>query len=79
MPAQYGAHRAVVGHEDLVRAVAAEVATADERPSRVEQVRCRRVLDADRVADSDELTPTIKTRRSRMAEMYAGIVDALHR
>lgn len=74
-----GAYRAIVGHEDLARAVEMEVAAANERLSRVEQARRWRVIDADWVADSDELTPTMKLRRSRMAEKYAGIVDALYR
>jgi len=48
------------------------------RLSRVEQVRRWHVMDADWVADSDELTPTMRLRRAGVAEKYASLVDGLY-
>ncbi|MFE0633333.1 AMP-dependent synthetase/ligase [Streptomyces sp. NPDC058864] len=72
-------YREIVTHEDLAKAVEAEVSAANERLSGVERVRRWHVTEADWLADSDELTPTMKLRRSRIALKYAEIVDGLYR
>ncbi|WP_159074221.1 AMP-dependent synthetase/ligase [Streptomyces dioscori] len=71
-------YASLTGEESLLAEVAAEVAAANSRLSRVEQVRRWRVMHADWLADSDELTPTMKLRRSRVAHKYVSLIDALY-
>ncbi|WP_121709277.1 AMP-dependent synthetase/ligase [Streptomyces sp. E5N91] len=63
----------------LLAVVGEEVSAANARLSGPEQVGRWYVTDTDWVADSDELTPTMKLRRARVAEKYAKIVDDLYR
>ncbi len=46
--------------------------------SRVEQIKRFAVLAHDWSPDTDELTPTLKVRRTAVLEKYAGEVDALY-
>jgi long-subunit acyl-CoA synthetase (AMP-forming) len=54
------------------------VDTANARLSRVEQVKAYTVLPAFWEPGSDEITPTMKLRRSVIAEKYAGEINALY-
>jgi long-subunit acyl-CoA synthetase (AMP-forming) len=58
--------------------VAEEVASANERLSRVEQVRRWRVLGVDWLPDSEELTPTMKLKRRVIADKYAATIEELY-
>lgn len=60
--------------EDLGR----EVAAVNQRFSRVEQVKRFAILDHDWVADSDELTATMKVKRERILTKYAAEIDSLY-
>lgn len=64
--------------EQVLEAVESEVGVANERLSAVERVRRWHVMDTDWAADSDELTPTMKLRRSRIAAKYSGLVAGLY-
>ncbi len=63
---------------DVIAAVAEGVAAANARLSRVEQIKRFRLLTVDWVADSAELTPTMKLKRRGIAERYAGEIEALY-
>jgi long-chain acyl-CoA synthetase len=58
--------------------VQAGVARANERLSRVEQVKRWTVLTIDWVPGGEELTPTLKLRRKPIAQKYADEIDALY-
>jgi long-chain acyl-CoA synthetase len=62
----------------LREAIQDEVASANERLSRVEQIKRWRLMDADWLADGDELTPTMKLKRRQIAEKYAGVIEELY-
>ncbi|MGO8915367.1 MAG: AMP-dependent synthetase/ligase [Stellaceae bacterium] len=62
----------------LLEAIQDEVARANERLSRVEQIRRWRLMDTDWLADSEELTPTMKLKRRQIAEKYARVIEALY-
>jgi long-subunit acyl-CoA synthetase (AMP-forming) len=68
----------LVGRPELLADVAEEVALANERLSRVEQVRRWRVLPHDWLPDSEQLTPTMKLKRRVIATKYAEIIEELY-
>jgi long-chain acyl-CoA synthetase len=64
--------------EGLIVAVAEAVRAANERLSRVEQVKKFKILDEDWEPGGDELTPTMKLRRKPIAEKYYEEIEALY-
>ncbi|HZZ52145.1 MAG TPA: AMP-dependent synthetase/ligase [Pseudonocardia sp.] len=71
-------HAALVTRPELLADVAVEVAVANERLSRVEQVRRWRVLPVDWLPHSEELTPTMKLKRRVIADKYAATIEELY-
>jgi len=64
--------------EGMVDAVSDAVRRANERLSRVEQIKRFRIIDADWEPGGDELTPTMKLKRRPIAEKYAEEIEALY-
>lgn len=69
---------ALAADERVVAAVTAAVNAANNRLSRVEQIKRFRVLDVDWPADSDELTPTMKLKRKPISDKYADVIAELY-
>ena len=63
----------------LREAVAVEVQTANQRLSRVEQVKRWTLLEHDWVPDGEELTPTLKLKRRAILAKHAASIEALYR
>jgi long-chain acyl-CoA synthetase len=64
--------------ETLIAAVADAVSAANERLSRVEQIKKFKILDEEWLPGGDELTPTMKLKRKPIAEKYADEIEALY-
>jgi long-subunit acyl-CoA synthetase (AMP-forming) len=64
--------------ETLISAMAEAVGRANERLSRVEQIKKFKILDEDWLPGGDELTPTMKLKRKPIAEKYADEIEALY-
>jgi long-chain acyl-CoA synthetase len=64
--------------EAIVEAVTEGVRAANERLSRVEQIKRFRILEEDWEPGGDELTPTMKLKRRPIAEKYAEEIEALY-
>ncbi len=62
----------------VLSAVGAGIAAANERLARVQQVRAWRLLPVEWTAESEELTPTLKLRRRVVHAKYADVIDALY-
>ncbi len=62
----------------VVARVQAEVDLANERLSRVEQIKRFRLLDSEWLAGGDELTPTMKLKRRPIAAKYAEEIEGLY-
>ena len=73
-----GALGAVSSTEAMIKAVADGVAKANERLSRVEQIKKFKLLDEDWEPGGDELTPTMKLKRKPIAEKYREEIEALY-
>jgi long-chain acyl-CoA synthetase len=68
----------IAEHPGLRAEIAREVASANRRFSRVEQVRHFAVIGHEWMPDSDELTPTMKLKRKPIAQKYAPEIDSLY-
>jgi long-chain acyl-CoA synthetase len=68
-----------VHHELVAAELHRWVAETNENLSRVEQVKRFAVLDHDWVADSDELTPTMKVKRRVVLEKFADEIARMYR
>ena len=73
-----GERSALVTVPEVVAEVARAVAVANERLARVEQIRGWTILDAEWAPGGEELTNTLKLRRSRIDEKYAAQIEAMY-
>ncbi len=70
---------AVLAQDDTVRAlIQAGVDQANEKLSRVEQIKKFALLPSSWEPGGDELTPTMKLKRTPIAKKYAPEIDALY-
>ena len=69
---------ALAAHERVQEAVGAAIERANERLARVEQVKRFTIVPGDWQSGGDELTPTMKLKRSAIAAKYAGEIDAMY-
>ncbi|EUA51138.1 AMP-binding enzyme family protein [Mycobacterium xenopi 3993] len=62
----------------IQQAIDAAVARANERVTRVEQIKRYKIIPDVWHPGAGELTPTLKLRRQKIAERYADEIDALY-
>jgi long-chain acyl-CoA synthetase len=68
-----------LAREDAVRAaVQAGIDTANDKLSRVEQIKKFTILEGDWAPGGEELTPTMKLKRRPIAEKYAAEIEAMY-
>jgi len=70
--------RELAAREDVRAELDAAIARANERLSRVEQIKRFQLLAGDWLPGSEELTPTMKLKRKPIAEKYAAQIEALY-
>ncbi len=73
------ARGAGVGDAEIVAEVETAVAVANERLSRVEQVKRFHLVDREWLPGGEELTPTLKLRRRPIERRYEAEIEALYR
>jgi long-chain acyl-CoA synthetase len=69
---------ALAASEDVLAEVQLAVDAANQRLSRIEQVKRFEVLPVEWTAESEELTPTLKLRRRIVHAKYGERIDALY-
>jgi long-chain acyl-CoA synthetase len=69
---------ALAASEEVLAEVRLAVDAANQRLSRIEQVKRFEVLPVEWTAESEELTPTLKLRRRIVHAKYAERIDALY-
>ncbi len=77
-PETLAARGANHGDDDVVSEIEKAVAEANERLSRVEQIKRYKILDGEWEPGGEELTPTQKLKRKPISEKYAVEIDALY-
>ncbi|MEM7068678.1 MAG: AMP-binding protein [Pseudomonadota bacterium] len=63
---------------EVVDLIGKEVATVNKEFARVEQIKEFRIIDVLLTADDDELTPTMKLKRSFVEEKHKGLIDSMY-
>jgi len=58
--------------------IEAEVARVNKKFARVEQVKAFRLIDTQLSAEDEELTPTMKLKRSLVQKKYAALIDSMY-
>ncbi|MGB7684842.1 MAG: long-chain fatty acid--CoA ligase, partial [Solirubrobacterales bacterium] len=66
------------GDPEIAAEIEQAVAAANERLSRVEQIKRYELVEEEWVPGGEELTPTMKLRRRPIAEKYAAEIEALY-
>jgi long-chain acyl-CoA synthetase len=68
-----------LAHDERVKAeVAAAVQKANEKLSRIEQIKRYQLLATEWLPDGEELTPTMKLKRRPISEKYSEIIEELY-
>jgi long-chain acyl-CoA synthetase len=74
-----GADLATLARDERMRAAVQKgVDAANERLSRVEQIKKFTLVEGDWLPGGDELTPTMKLKRKPIAQKYAGEIQAMY-
>ena len=68
----------LAGEEAMRAAVQAGIDAANEKLSRVEQIKKFTILRGDWAPGADELTPTMKLKRKPIAEKYSDDIEAMY-
>jgi long-subunit acyl-CoA synthetase (AMP-forming) len=68
----------LVEHPELRAAIDGAIEVANDKLSRVEQIKKYALLPAEWLPGGDELTPTMKLKRKAIAAKYADQIDALY-
>jgi long-subunit acyl-CoA synthetase (AMP-forming) len=69
---------ATVDEDSIAGEVGAAVERANERLSRVEQIKRYELLPDEWLPGGDELTPTMKLKRKPIAEKYSAVIERLY-
>jgi long-chain acyl-CoA synthetase len=69
---------ALARNEKVREAVQAEIDKANDKLSRVEQIKKFHIIEGDWEPGGDELTPTMKLKRKPIAEKYESEIEALY-
>ena len=70
--------KAVAAHPDLRQRIAQATREANEKLSRVEQVKRVYLLDRELSIEEDEITPTMKVKRKKVEKKFAPVFDRLY-
>ncbi len=68
----------LAAHPDVVAEVQRCIDEANSRFSQAEKIKRHRILPAEWLPDSDELTPTMKLKRRGVLQKYADEIEALY-
>jgi long-subunit acyl-CoA synthetase (AMP-forming) len=66
------------GDAEVAAEIERAVATANERLSRVEQIKRHKLVEEEWTPGGEELTPTMKLKRQPIAAKYAAEIEALY-
>ena len=71
-------YKSLCANRDIVALIDGEIARVNEDFSSVETVKKFRLIDVLLTAEDDELTPTMKLKRSFMNEKYSSLIDSMY-
>ena len=68
----------IAAHPRTLEEIGAAIEELNRSVSRPEQIKRFRVLDRDFTQERDEITPTLKVKRRRIADLYGPIIDEMY-
>jgi long-chain acyl-CoA synthetase len=71
-------YKSLCANKDIVALIDGEVARVNEEFSSVETVKKFRLIDVLLTAEDDELTPTMKLKRSFINEKYSNLIESMY-
>jgi long-chain acyl-CoA synthetase len=71
-------YASLCAREEVISLVNEEVEKVNQNFARVETVKKFTIIDKELTADDEELTATMKLKRSKVAEMYKSLIDAMY-
>ena len=71
-------YASLCGREEVVGLINEEVEKVNQNFARVETVKKFSIIDKELTADDEELTATMKLKRSKVAETYKKLIDAMY-
>ena len=71
-------YRSLCARKEVVRLIDGIVAEVNQGFSSVEQIKKFRLIDILLTAEDDELTPTMKLKRSFVSEKYATLIQSMY-
>ncbi len=71
-------YRSLCSRPEVVQLIGAEVARVNKEFSSVEQAKKFRLIDVLLTAEDEELTPTMKLKRSFVSDKYRELVDSMY-
>jgi len=71
-------YKSLCANEDIVALIAGEVVRVNEGLSSVESVKKFRLINVLLTAEDDELTPTMKLKRSFINEKYSTLIESMY-
>jgi long-chain acyl-CoA synthetase len=72
-------YRSLCSRPEIVELIGDEVARVNKQFSSVEQVKKFRLIDVLLTAEDEELTPTMKLKRSFVSNKYGELIDSMYR
>ena len=74
----FGDFASLCAAPEVIRLIGEEVAKVNKQFARVEQIKDFRLIDILLTAEDDELTPTMKLKRSFVEEKHSGLIDSMY-
>ena len=71
-------YASLCAREEVVGLINEEVEKVNQNFARVETVKKFSIIDQELTADDEELTATMKLKRSKVAETYKELIDAMY-
>ncbi|GLS79613.1 AMP-dependent synthetase/ligase [Paracoccus marinus] len=71
-------YRSLCARPEVVKLVGSEVARVNSQFSPVEQIKAFRLIDVMLTPEDEELTPTMKLKRSFVAQKYAPLIEQMY-
>ena len=71
-------YKSLCASEDIVKLIDSEIARVNEGFSSVETVKKFRLIDILLTAEDEELTPTMKLKRSFVNEKYSSLIESMY-
>ncbi len=71
-------YRSLCGQPEIVELIGEEIRSINKRFSSVEQIKKFRLIDVLLTAEDEELTPTMKLKRSYVSNKYNGLIEDMY-